>query len=218
VLPVLQGPRVLLPEWLGDRLLGKSALNLRTMLLAILRNPRGSLTVRAMRVFAADVPPMMHPVRRCLIASPPPSPCADAEHKSWRTLVLPSHFGITNSRSLAILGAMLANGGVYRGVRVLQENTLALGEALLDRQPDHVLGTDRLRFSAAGWSPDLVLAHHGPMHGWAGFGGSLLLWDRSRRISFHHVMNALGANVTGDLRARTLLDAAMRCVAKTQEA
>ena len=121
---------------------------------------------------------------------------------------MPSYLGITNSRSLAVLGAMLANGGIYKGRRIISEHMLQLAESFdtEHHELDLVLGTDRIRFTTGGWSPDIARLPSdlvGKFHfvGWAGLGGSVLVWDREHRVSFHHVMNTLSGRGGRRVRA-----------------
>jgi CubicO group peptidase (beta-lactamase class C family) len=136
--------------------------------------------------------------------------------------VLPSQGGITNARGLAGLYAPLALGGEQRGVRLVDEGTLAqMGVVASATAVDAVLLIG-LRLGLGFWkSSD---NRHGPpgardslilseeAFGHPGMGGSLGFADPKARIAFGYTMNKQGRGVALNERGQSLVDATYRAL------
>ncbi len=119
---------------------------------------------------------------------------------------LPAGNGHGNARSLALTLSLLACGGEVGGRRLMSAEGC---EAVLRQQSD---GVD-LGFAAPvrwglGFALQLGAMKLGPRTCfWGGFGGSLVVVDLERRLSFAYVMNRLVGAPFGDPRNASLLAA-----------
>jgi CubicO group peptidase (beta-lactamase class C family) len=115
-----------------------------------------------------------------------------------REIEMPSANVQSNARSLGKVAALMANGGVTNGVRLLSEETVKL--ALSDNKMayDGFMNSN-YSFSKGGFSdfgdmesvtvnPDFKTIYSG-FTGWGGLGGSLFLWNSQHKIGFNYAMN-----------------------------
>jgi CubicO group peptidase (beta-lactamase class C family) len=136
--------------------------------------------------------------------------------------VLPSQGGITNARGLAGLYAPLAQGGEYRGVRLVDETTLRrMGAVSAANAVDAVLLVG-MRFAlgfmkscdnrraAPGARDSVILAEDAFGH--AGMGGALGFADPRARLAFGYTMNKQGRGVLLNARGQSLVDACYRAL------
>jgi CubicO group peptidase (beta-lactamase class C family) len=132
-----------------------------------------------------------------------------------REASLPSMGGITTAGSLAKFYAMLANGGVWGGMKFFETETLERMERTLSQGRDKVLLQDTA-FSV-GFMRDPVGNDGAKMRktfgpslrafGHPGAGGSLAFADPERGIGFAYVMNQMGMGVLPQDRAAALVRA-----------
>ena len=123
----------------------------------------------------------------------------------WRRAEIPAAGGHGNARSVALVQAIVANGGTLGGRRFLSEAGV---ERVLDEQSngrDLVLGVP-LRFGLGYGlpSPLMPLNASGRACYWGGYGGSVIVVDMERRATFAYMMNKMGDGIVGDNRGLSL--------------
>ncbi|KAF9586594.1 hypothetical protein BGW38_001565 [Lunasporangiospora selenospora] len=122
----------------------------------------------------------------------------------------------TNAHSLAKLAAMMANKGASLNPEqepdLLDRETYELATTFHSLKPCKVT-TESLPLSRGGWVKSRNFYGDGPLkgvevQGWAGAGGSLVVWIEELNIGFSYVTNAFGPpeTVLGDYRSKILLD------------
>ena len=127
-----------------------------------------------------------------------------------RRAEIPAAGGHGNARSVALVQAILANGGALRGHRFLSEAGV---ERVLEEQSngvDLVLGVP-LRFGMGFGLPSelLPLNATGRACYWGGYGGSVIVVDLERRATFAYMMNKMADGLVGDARGLDLGAAVM---------
>jgi CubicO group peptidase (beta-lactamase class C family) len=123
--------------------------------------------------------------------------------RAWRGAEIPAANGTGNARSIAEIHALLANGGVAKGKRLLSE---AGCRRALEVQ---VEGTDlilpmRIRWGL-GFAVDGGFMPNANTVYWGGYGGALALIDMDARISLAYAMNRMAGTTTGDERGLGLI-------------
>ncbi|CAG8736052.1 2456_t:CDS:2 [Dentiscutata erythropus] len=125
----------------------------------------------------------------------------------------PSYSGVTNSKSMAKLAAIMANGGEpisssTTGVlepTILSKNTYDLVMTKLPEAFDLVLQTN-ITSSVGGFGYfRLKGVEEYEFIGWGGSGGSMLLWNPELKIGFGYCMNAFHTALSGDKRSLRML-------------
>ena len=146
----------------------------------------------------------------------------DYDSPAAHQAVLPSQGGITNARGLAGLYAPLALGGAWKGIRLVDEDTLArMGAVSSASAVDAVLligirfalgfwKTSDNRGAAPGARDSLILSE--AAFGHPGMGGSLGFADPEARMSFGYSMNKQGRGVCLNERGQSLVDAVYRAL------
>jgi CubicO group peptidase (beta-lactamase class C family) len=144
----------------------------------------------------------------------------DQDTRLAHAAVLPSQGGLASARGLAGLYAPLALGGTFRGVRLVDEETLAAMGAVSSASAVDAVLLIGLRFGLgfmkssdnrrgpAGARDSLVLSE--AAFGHAGMGGSLGFADPAARLSFGYAMNKQGRGVMLNERGQSLVDAVYR--------
>jgi CubicO group peptidase (beta-lactamase class C family) len=124
--------------------------------------------------------------------------------RAWRAAEIPAAGGHGNARSIAEIHAVLANGGVAKGKRILSEagcrkalEVQIEGEDLIFNAPARF----GMGFGLPG--PQMPLPHPNSMF-WGGYGGSLVIIDMDARSTFGYAMNKMAPTTTGDMRAMEL--------------
>jgi CubicO group peptidase (beta-lactamase class C family) len=109
---------------------------------------------------------------------------------SWQRLSaeLPGGNGYTNGRGIALAGAVVANGGVADGERLLSPETIALAGQEHAYGPDPYLGMVRFGLGFGIDHPDFPAAVPTGMH-WGGYGGSACMMDPVSGISTGYAPN-----------------------------
>jgi CubicO group peptidase (beta-lactamase class C family) len=140
------------------------------------------------------------------------APATDA----WRRAEIPALNGHGNARSVARIQSIVSNAGEVDGVRLLSPRTI---ELIFDQQSDGVdlvLGLP-VRFGIGYALPHPVLAPYTPNGRccfWFGWGGSIVVNDLDRRMTFAYVMNKMGMGSRGGLgteRTEAYTRAAFMC-------
>ena len=132
----------------------------------------------------------------------------------WRRAEIGAANGHGNARSVARIHTMISNGGMIDGRRLLSPDTIKL---IFDQQSngiDLVLGIP-LRFgigyclpcAAVPVLPDARICF------WGGYGGSMIVNDLDRRMTFSYVMNKMGPGIIGGPRSDALIRAVYAALA-----
>lgn len=133
--------------------------------------------------------------------------------RAWREAEIPAAGGHGNARGIAIIHAVLANGGVSQGKRIMSE---AGCRRALEQQ---VVGTDLVlgvpaRFGLGFGLPHDWLETPNPNSiFWCGLGGSLGFIDMDSRTSIAYAMNRMSGGTLIDARALALAKAAWAALA-----
>ena len=124
---------------------------------------------------------------------------------------IPAANGATNARSLAAMYAALQHpvNGVQLLSGAMREAAFAVQTPANEADKCLVVPTSfAMGYMAA--SDFTPYAGEGSC-GHPGFGGSVAFLQPQRELAFGYAMNKLAANLAGDTRAKTLMDAAARC-------
>jgi CubicO group peptidase (beta-lactamase class C family) len=133
----------------------------------------------------------------------PATEAAAANTPAWRNADIGGMNGHGNARSVARILSVISRGGEVDGVRLLGPDTI---ELIFDEQAngiDLVLGVP-LRFGigfglplpvTVPWLPD------GRRCFWGGWGGSTIVMDLDRRMTFSYMMNLMGPGIIGSDRS-----------------
>ena len=141
----------------------------------------------------------------------PPALCTE---RRYLAAELGGMNGQSTARAIARLGQVISHGGVVDGRRYLSAATV---EKIFDVQADgvdRVLGTP-LRFGLGFALPSpqaMPAVPGGRVCWWTGFGGSLVVNDVDRRMTFAYVMNRMDARLVGAPRSAGYLTRAYRCL------
>ncbi|HWA63476.1 MAG TPA: serine hydrolase domain-containing protein [Caulobacteraceae bacterium] len=129
----------------------------------------------------------------------------DTRTRAWRAAEIPAAGGHGNARSIAEIHALLANGGVAKGKRLMSE---AGCRKALELQ---IEGTDLIfnapaKFGLGFGLPGAMVPLPNPNSMfWGGYGGSLVVIDFDQRTTFAYAMNKMAPTTTGDTRALGLI-------------
>jgi len=148
------------------------------------------------------------PAVRTLIG---PGPDANAANTAaWRAADIGAANGHGNARSVARMLSPITLDGTVNGIHLLTADAIT---TIFERQSDGVdvvLGLP-LRFGIGFGLPTpqtVPYIPEGRVCFWGGWGGSLIVMDLERRMTFAYMMNKMGAGVIGSNRAETYLRAA----------
>ncbi|MDH3680854.1 MAG: beta-lactamase family protein [Acidimicrobiia bacterium] len=143
-----------------------------------------------------------------------PAPSAEtAWTAEWRRADIGAANGHGNARSVARAQALIANGGEVDGVRLLSPATIA---RIFDVQADGidvVLG-EQLKFGIGYGLKSATSAYlpDGNLCFWGGWGGSSIVVDTDRRVTFAYMMNRMAEGVLGDPRSVNLFEATYKAL------
>lgn len=127
--------------------------------------------------------------------------------RAWRGAEIPAAGGTGNARSVAEIHALLANGGVAKGKRLLTEAGCRKALALQSAGTDLILGIPIRYGMGFGLPGELVPLPNPNTIYWGGYGGSLIIIDMDARATFSYVMNKMNSGLTGDPRSFSLIGA-----------
>jgi CubicO group peptidase (beta-lactamase class C family) len=134
------------------------------------------------------------------------SPLLDAtapQHRWWRAAEIPAANGHGNARSVALVQAVVAQGGESQGVRLLKEKTLNRIFVTESNGPDLVLGIP-VHFGA-GYGLASESMPLGPRACyWGGYGGSVIIMDQDAQLTVSYMMNKMDSGLVGDTRGAEL--------------
>jgi CubicO group peptidase (beta-lactamase class C family) len=105
--------------------------------------------------------------------------------EGWRRADIGAANGHGNARSLARLQSAVACGGEVDGVRLLSPPTI---ERIFEVQSN---GIDLVIGMPSKWGLGYGLLPEGRVCCWGGYGGSLVIIDVDRRLTFAYVMNKM---------------------------
>ncbi len=134
----------------------------------------------------------------------PPLEVSETRTRAWRGAEIPAAGGTGNARSVAEVQAILANGGVAKGKRIMSEAGCRKALELQIEGPDLILGIPArfgLGFGLAGGA--VPLPNPNTIY-WGGYGGSLVIVDLDAHTTFAYAMNKMAGTTTGDMRAFSL--------------
>ncbi|NRF68930.1 beta-lactamase family protein [Aquincola sp. S2] len=133
---------------------------------------------------------------------------------AWQQADIGAANGHGNARSVARIQSLIACGGEVDGVRLLSPQTI---ERIFEPQAegmDLVLGLP-MRMGL-GWGlpqPALLpFIPEGRVCFWGGWGGSIVINDADRRLTFAYMMNRMAPGIIGGPNAAALSEALYRCV------
>jgi len=143
-----------------------------------------------------------------------PAPMAETSWTpEWRQADIGAANGHGNARAVARAQAIVANGGEIDGVRLLSPATIARIFEVQADGIDVVLG-EPLKFGI-GYGLKSAAAPHlpdGNICFWGGWGGSSIIVDTDRHVTFAYVMNRMAEGVLGDTRGVNLFEATYRAL------
>jgi CubicO group peptidase (beta-lactamase class C family) len=133
--------------------------------------------------------------------------------RAWRAAEIPAAGGAGNARSVAEIHAVLANGGVAKGKRLMSEAGCRKALELQVEGADLILGIP-VRFGMGfGLSGGAVPTANPNTIYWGGYGGSLIMIDMDARTTMSYVMNRMAPTTTGDARGFSLVMAMWQALA-----
>jgi CubicO group peptidase (beta-lactamase class C family) len=130
--------------------------------------------------------------------------------RAWRGAEIPAANGHGNARSIAEIHALLANGGVAKGKRIMSE---AGCRKALEQQiegADLAMRGIQVRFGLGFGLPSPILKLAPPHPNslfWSGGGGSFILIDVDARTTFSYAMNKMQRAMVGDERSFRIIRA-----------
>jgi CubicO group peptidase (beta-lactamase class C family) len=158
-----------------------------------------------------NMPPPTHPAARAALMNPALEPEVPNQ-RWWRAAEIPAANGQASAAGLARIYGMLARGGEQDGRRYLSRATLA--EATRERIHSTDLVLQVPTRWAAGWMLN-AFGIYGPndnTFAHAGWGGSFGAADPDAKLGIGYAMNQMYANLMGDPRSLTLLEATYACL------
>jgi CubicO group peptidase (beta-lactamase class C family) len=148
---------------------------------------------------ALDIPldavPEDHPMRKTFaIMAPTPEAALMAQTTAWRRADVGSANGHGNARSLVRSLSAISLGGKVDGLELLSQDTIDL---IFEEQAD---GIDLVLCMPTRWGIGFALPKPeavpdiptGRVCFWGGWGGSMVVMDLDRRMTFSYVMNKMG--------------------------
>jgi CubicO group peptidase (beta-lactamase class C family) len=142
--------------------------------------------------------------------SGPVADAALANTAAWRAADMGALNGHSNARGVLDVMRTVSLGGEAGGVRLLSEKTI---DRIFDVQSDGVdlvLGVP-FRFGIGyALSPSGAVPYlpEGRVCFWGGWGGSMIVMDLDRRVTFSYMMNRMAPGIVGSDRAESYLTAA----------
>ncbi len=144
--------------------------------------------------------PAGHPALRTLGTEPLDATLPSTD--GWRQAEIGAANGFGNARSVARIQSVLTNGGEVDGVRLLHPETI---DRIFEVQAS---GVDLVLFQPVTFgigyglpTPGQPGLPQGRIAYWGGWGGSIVLNDVDRGITFAYVMNRMADGVVGSLRS-----------------
>ena len=137
------------------------------------------------------------------------APAAAANTPGWRRADMGALNGHGNARSVVAMLSTIARGGNANGKRLLSDETIDLVFEEQSNGVDLVLGVP-LRFGVGLALPQRDTVPYIPDERicfWGGWGGSLIVMDLGRRMTFGYMMNKMAPGIIGAPRSEAYLSA-----------
>ena len=144
----------------------------------------------------------------------PRADAANANTAAWRQADMGAVNGHANARSVVRIIKALSLGGAVDGTRLLSPETIDLIFEVQSHGTDLVLGVP-LRFGIGFALPEAETVPYVPQGRscyWGGWGGSEIIADTDRRVTFGYMMNNMAAGIIGSDRSETYVRAAYACL------
>lgn len=133
----------------------------------------------------------------------------------WRTTSVAGANGHGNARAVARVQAVVSHGGEVDGVRYLSPEMI---ERIFEVQAD---GVDRVLYTPLRWGIGYCLpvpasapaVPAGRVCWWTGYGGSIVINDLDRRVTFAYTPNKLDAHMASSPRTDAYVRTAWECLA-----
>ncbi|SIN59505.1 CubicO group peptidase, beta-lactamase class C family [Parasphingorhabdus marina DSM 22363] len=144
-------------------------------------------------------------IQRKTFINPPIDPLS-TRTREWRGAEIPAAGGTGNARSVAEIHALLANGGVAKGKRILSEAGCRKALEPQIEGNDMVLMNLPIKYGLGFGLPGEMIPLPNPNTiFWGGYGGSVIVIDMDKRTTFSYVMNKMNNGLTGDPRSFNLM-------------
>jgi CubicO group peptidase (beta-lactamase class C family) len=147
------------------------------------------------------------------MATNPPVNPRDPRSRAWRAAEIPAANGHGNARSVALVQALLANGGVVGGKRLLSEAGARRALEPQIKGEDMVLGGPAHFGLGFGLNGGAVPLPHDECCYWGGYGGSIIIIDMKTRSTIAFMMNKMASTTVGDMRGYGLAMATWQALA-----
>jgi CubicO group peptidase (beta-lactamase class C family) len=121
--------------------------------------------------------------------------------RAWRGAEIPAAGGTGNARSIAEIHAILANGGVAKGKRIMSEAGCRKALELQIEGQDLIMRVPARFGLGFGLTGGLIPLPNKNSMFWGGYGGSLAIIDMDARATYAFAMNRMVGTTTGDTRA-----------------
>ncbi|MFZ4109843.1 MAG: serine hydrolase domain-containing protein [Polymorphobacter sp.] len=147
------------------------------------------------------------------MATNPPINPRDTRNRAWRAAEIPAANGHGNARSVALVQALLANGGEVGGKRLLSEAGARRALEPQIKGEDMVLGGLAHFGLGFGLNGGAVPLPHDECCYWGGYGGSIIIIDMKTRSTIAFMMNKMASTTVGDMRGYGLAMASWQALA-----
>ncbi len=127
--------------------------------------------------------------------------------RAWRNAEIPAAGGHGHAPAVAEVHALLANGGVAKGKRLMSEAGCRKALELQVQGVDLVLGLPVRYGLGFGLPGDMLRTPNPNTLYWHGYGGSLAVIDMDARTTFAYAMNRMRTDAPVDPRAMVLAQA-----------
>lgn len=147
----------------------------------------------------------------------PPLDATASWTPSWRKTDMGAVNGHTNARGLNRILTAVTLGGSVDGTKVISPETI---EKIFEVQADGVdvvigfpmtFGTG-YGLTSGGTGKTFPWLPKGKVCFWGGWGGSLILMDLDRKLTFSYVMNKMGAGIMGNVNSEKYLKAVYKAL------
>jgi CubicO group peptidase (beta-lactamase class C family) len=135
------------------------------------------------------------------MANNPGVDVSETKTRAWRGAEIPAAGGTGNARSIALVHAILANGGMANGKRFLSEAGVRKALEPQIEGTDLILGQPVKYGMGFGLPSPMVPLPNPNTIFWGGYGGSLVIIDMDARATIAYAMNRMARTTTGDMRA-----------------
>ena len=139
------------------------------------------------------------------VFSNPVVPPEQTKTREWRAAEIPAAGGHGNARSVARIASAIACGGEVDDIRLLKMETIKKAMEEQHHFQDLVMLMP-IRFGVGFGLPSKEMPFPNPNTVfWGGAGGSIVVMDLDKKLSFSYVMNQMKMTTTGDMRSARLM-------------